>query len=50
MSKTWKHANSRNRSETGPSPQATIDRLRNTEAQQEIREALTAPQEAQHAT
>jgi hypothetical protein len=48
MSKTWKHANSRTQT-TDASPQATIDRLRKAEAQNEIREALQPPQEAQHA-
>lgn len=49
MSKTWKHANSSSPAVSSDrTPQAAIDRMRKAEAQQDIREALTAPQEAEH--
>jgi hypothetical protein len=43
MSKTWKQPRSKNTHET---PQKAIDRICKSEAREEIREALTAPQEA----
>lgn len=48
MSKTWKHANGPT-DKMDSTPQAAIDRVRKAEAQQDIREALRGPQEAQRA-
>lgn len=44
MSKTYREQPRSKR--TDATPQAAIDRLRKAEAQEDIREALTAPQEA----
>lgn len=50
MSKTWKEEHRKHRAKsTEPTPEKAIDRLRMEEAENEIREALAAPQEATNA-
>lgn len=47
MSKSWKEQRPHT-SRTTETPQKAIDRLRDSEAQEDIREALSAPQEVLH--